>query len=179
MEYTWLGPHEGALFQVAHAYLHKDVCMLIFLPKPREVRHDVRLLRMHTNLQLQKIGRASINCFYIWGLRGLGWCKSYHFISSYWGEVNIPWNFIQANHTPKTSYVFINVAIIAEPQYPKNWSTMFFRYVVSCMQFWSHVVGQSTSRASPVVLDLHMHLHFFIRDANVDLGMWPSGPCKP
>jgi hypothetical protein len=32
-------------------------------------------------------------------------------------------------------------------------------------------------RASPMVLDPHMHLHFFIRDAHADPGMWPTSPC--
>ena len=27
-----------------------------------------------------------------------------------------------------------------------------------------------------MVLDLHMHLHFFIRDADADPRMWPSHP---
>ena len=29
-----------------------------------------------------------------------------------------------------------------------------------------------------MVLDPHLHLHFFIHDADVaDLGMWPNVPC--
>ena len=27
-----------------------------------------------------------------------------------------------------------------------------------------------------MVLDMHLHLHFFIRDANADPRMWPSHP---
>ena len=29
------------LFAFINAYLHEDACMLVFLPKVKEVRHDV------------------------------------------------------------------------------------------------------------------------------------------
>jgi hypothetical protein len=33
-------------------------------------------------------------------------------------------------------------------------------------------------RANPMILDPHLHLLFFIRDADVDRGMWPNGHPK-
>ena len=33
-------------------------------------------------------------------------------------------------------------------------------------------------RASPMVMDLHVHLHVFIRNADADPGKWLSGPFK-
>ena len=40
------------------------------------------------------------------------------------------------------------------------------------------LVCEVALRASPMVLDPHLPLHFFIRYADADPGMWPSGPFK-
>ena len=40
-----------------------------------------------------------------------------------------------------------------------------------------HLKSKRIFRASPMVMDLHLHLHFFIRDAYANPRMRPSGPC--
>jgi hypothetical protein len=57
----------------------------------------------------------------------------------------------------------------------RSTNKMKWRFVKIFCMGWKQ--GSCNSiRASPVVLDLHMHLHFFICDAYADPGMWPSGP---
>ena len=42
--------------------------------------------------------------------------------------------------------------------------------------YGSWLMCEVAIRASPMVMDPQLHLHFFIRVADVDPGMWPSGP---
>ena len=42
---------------------------------------------------------------------------------------------------------------------------------------WHYSRPMALLRASSVVMDPHMHMHFFIRNAYANLGMWLSGPC--
>lgn len=55
-------------FVVANAYLHEDVCLLVFLLGVKEGRVDVMMYAETHNFALQWIGKASMSCHYVWVL---------------------------------------------------------------------------------------------------------------